>query len=1165
MPGVLPAQSTEQGDPDRELRRRDEIMQMGLLQSEERENKEDVRGRVEWFDFQRRFPYSMIPAGTRTRAVARVREMEERASASDKRKQLLAGTSWQPIGPSNIGGRVRAIAQHPTKAGVYFVGAAAGGVWKTIDSGRTWHTTFDKQSALAIGGIAIDYSNPRTVYAATGEFTANSDSYLGNGIFKSTDEGETWTNVGLSTVGSFAAIAVHRQRPNIVYAVGAKQGGGFYRSTDAGGTWSLIQSLSGAGISVNPINSDDVLIATANTVLRSTDAGLSWSTARGINAASLRRISVAHAPSDPSIVFAVAARYNGSGDLARMYRSTDGGSNWTQTAELGTYFFRDQGWYNNCIAVHPDSPNVVLAGGIDIFRSDDAGVTWGNFTDSYGNLGAYDDPSWVHPDQHVIEFSPIVPGQALIANDGGVHVTPDGGFRWRRLSLDLPISQFYRIDVDPFDPRRVYGGTQDNGSLASVLNQPGQWRAISGGDGFWVAVDPFDPTTVYSEIYFAQAIYRVDTRTNTVTPIHYPINEMGGERGDWSSPLACSPYDGRLYSARVNLYRTSDQGNTWQRVRTGASAFTSAIALSYQTGDHMLIGTANGEIRVTKDDGATWTRAQGIPGRYVTDIKFDPNIGDRVYATVSGTGAGHVFRSDDGGYHFTDITANLPDVPTNTVAVDPDNIDRLFVGTDAGVLVSLDGGKLWLPFNQGLPYAPVIDLRVAYGVRTLIAATHGRSAFSIDITNVAPEPLLVEPGGGETFAAPGRIDVQWIGLVGPARVELSLDGGDSWMVVVDNATGTSTSFDIGLLRSTRARVRVEEIDGERRAVSSGMFTIAGLANGSEIGSRGLVAEAIEIRGGELWASDRDSDSLVTFRLPLLAARTPHQRTGLSGRIRDLAYDGSTDRFYVLTGASDFSDARLWVMDTTATAVGEIPLPVRTVRGVSVVPQGIALAVVNDRPEVIVIDTAGREVRRFGPGEIPAPGVRRSLAWDGHAFVQGAIAPDSGHVYATHLERLHPSDDFHITQRTPMVLNTTPRLDVVGLAFVPDTALGIRGHYWATDTAGKFYRFVAENVFAGVDRTTTGELSRTNARVVSMQPNPARQHVDITWSIPRRSSVKIELVTADGRSVRLPVEGVADGGAHSTAMHLDGVASGIYYVTLTTDDGARVAAPLVVVR
>lgn len=1167
VPALAPGQSIDHGDPEGELERRDDMMRRSLEQLEHRDpgRQEDVAGREEWFEFQRRFPYAMIPAGTRSMAVRAVRQMEDRARQTGKGGRLLSTQSWTPAGPYNIGGRLRAIAQHPTNGGIYFVGAAAGGVWKTIDSGRTWTTTFDKESAIAIGALAIDYTNPSTIFAGTGEFTANSDSYLGDGIFRSTDEGTTWSNVGLRGVGSFSALAVHRQNPQIVYALGAKQGGGFYRSTDGGDTWKLVQSLNGFAMSVNPDNSDEVMITTANAVLRSTDAGLSWTPSRGISSGGLRRISVAHAPSNPAIAYAVCARYNGSGDLAVMYRSTDGGANWTHRAEIGTYFFRDQGWYNNCIAVHPDSPQVVLAGGIDIFRTDDGGTTWANFTDSYTNIGEYDNHAWVHPDQHFIEFSPVTPGQVLIANDGGVHLSPDAGLRWRRLSLVLPVTQFYRIDVDPFDSRRIYGGTQDNGSLATVVTEPGRWRPISGGDGFWVAVDPFDPTIVYSEIYFAQAIYRVDTRTNTVTPIHYPINEMGGERGDWSTPLACSPYDGRLYSARVNIYRTSDQGSSWERVYTGATSFISSIALSYQRSEHILIGTTNGEIRVTTDDGATWRRAQGIPGRYVTDIKFDPNIADRVYATVSGTGSGHVFRSDDGGLTFTNISANLPDVPTNTVAVDPENTNHLFVGTDAGVLVSLDGGGLWLPFNQGMPYAPVVDLRVAYGERTLIAATHGRSSFSIDITQVVPEPLMIAPAGGETVVSPGRIEVRWLGLEGPVRISLSLDGGVSWTTVAENVIGQSSAFDVGLVRTTTARVGVVETEGERRSIASEDFTILGATNGSEMGLRSVIAEAIDVRRGEIWASARGTDSMFTYRLPLLSGRQGMARIDLPGRIHDLAYDQVSDRFYVLTGEDDFSDARLWIMDTTARGITEIALPVRTVRGVAVTPSGIALATLGESPEILIIDTAGNEVSRYGPGQSAPPADRRSLAWDDQAFVQGAMTADSAYAYTTFLERLHPRADFRVSQRTPAVLGATTDLQVVGLAYSPDTAAGVRGVYWVTDTAGKFYRFVAGSLFSGVDAPLQGMGSHGGVTLEGVQPNPVQDRATIEWRLERGGSIEVNLYAPDGRLVRELFHGQQPTGQGGAILTTNGIPSGIYYIALTVRGGGRVVRPVVIVR
>lgn len=1177
-PSSLYAQSVGKGgaiyDPDGTIRRRGEVYDSSQQERPGHEGfEEDVRGRDEWFYYQRRFPYDRIPAGLRADGVRHVQAIEQRlesgrAKAKDA-PRLLSANRWEAIGPINVGGRIEAVALHPTKPGVIYIGAASGGVWKSENGGLSWNTTFDKESSISIGALAIDPVNPDVIFAGTGEEVPHSEEYFGDGMFKSTDAGLTWRNVGLRNVAGFADIRVNSTNGQIVYALGAKSGGGFYRSIDGGESWTLTLALEGRSMSVNPKDPQEILISSTTQIHRSTDGGLTWSNVNtGISSTNVTRISIAFAPSQPSVAYAMVSRISGADEIGDVYYSSNSGQNWTKRARLERYFFNKQGFYDHCIAVHPDSANVVLVGGIDVYRSDNGGNNFANYTEVYSHI---DEPLAVHPDQHVLEFDPRDHNSVFVGNDGGLCLSTNAGINWAEISLDLPITQFYKMDVDPYDKDRVYGGSQDNGTSGTLGSGVIKyWNMLSGGDGFFVAVDPIDPNTLYTEIYYGEKIYRINTGTTDRVEIQGDIESQGGDKGDWSSPLVASLADGRLYSGRRNLWRTEDQGLHWVRLAVGFSGgTTSAIGLSNSDGTVLMVGSNRGEGRFSLDDGKTWQTSKGLPGRVISDLRFDPTIPTRVYASVSGFGAGHVFRSDDNGANFTNITANLPDVPINTVCIDPNNNKVLFVGTDAGVFVSLDAGTTWFPFNQGLPLAPVVDLKVSLGPHTLVAATHGRSMFRISIDNVTPEPTLITPIGGELIATPGEVRAAWLGLADPVRVSLSTDGGAHWMVVADNITGSEARFSIGLVRTTTARVQVEEIGSGGGMLTSNYFTLQPSVNGNDLGSRGFIAEAIEVRGEDVWASDRSSDSIFLLKLPLLSQKRALVMSGVAGRVRDMAYDAGSDRFYMLVTKNDFSEAKLFSMDTTGLWGGEIPLPTTSAAGVAIVPDGIAVIGTGPSASLYVIDTAGVVIRGNVPiGSLP-DGARRSLCYDGWGLLQGVTLRDTLAPFPTTLERMRLRDTVMADQTTPVILSAKSRVDFYGLAFQQNGSDGPKGLYLATDTAGNFYKFVQENLFSGVDAPwpggNTGAAASSIVTIDPIVPNPLRTLTSVRFRLERSAEVVLALYGNNGELIATLAHAEFTRGEQSVNLDATSLASGIYYISVVTNSGDRVVTPVVVVR
>ena len=1137
---------------------------------------EDIFGRFAWFNYQRAYPIGAIPAGGRVAAMreseAIERLLERGARHNGGSASLLSAAQWESVGPTNQGGRVRAIAVHPTNPSIILVGAAAGGVWKTTDGGTTWRPTFDRESAIAIGALAFDRSDPRIVYAGTGEnfptsqsLLTNTPAYLGNGIFKSTDEGLTWQGVGLESVGAISKIIVHRQNPSIVYAATARENGGFYRSSDAGATWTRTANGDYYDLSVNPANPDELYIARASGVQRSTDAGMTFtSVSTGLNAGV--RYSVAVAPSAPATLYALGAV--GGGDLQRgeLYKSTDRGASWRLLRSLEPSFFNGQGIYDNFIMTHAADEDIVLAGGIDIYRTSDGGDTWTNVTRVYSGGS-------VHPDQHLAEFAPSAPDVVVLGNDGGVYLSVDAGVTWSRKSNGLAITQFYRMEVDQTRPFRVYGGTQDNGTSGSfgTTGYTGDWRSVLGGDGFFVLADLGDPNWFYAELYFG-ALFRINANNpNQASRIDWGIPSTGqnADEGNWATPIAMSPADRQsLYTGRTNLWRTTDRGTNWTRIPVGVGSKLGAIGLSPSDTRDIVVGTITGQIRYSTDYGATWAGGAGVPGSVVTDIQFDPVRPERVYATFSGFGPAHVFRSDNYGAQWTDISTNLPRIPTNAIAIDPQNPEHLFVATDIGVFFSPTGGDFWVPFNEGMALAPVSDLRIHRTSRSLVAATHGRSMFRTSIDDIVVEPTLIAPVGGERISTPGDLEIRWFGFTSPVNVSIRYSADEPWQIVASGVTGTRVSVSLPMRFSTTARVRIEEI-GSGRSLMSGPLTLMTPAHATALGRRSFVAEAIELRGTTLWATSRGSDTIYRLRLPLLTGTAPIVRTGFSGTIRDLAYDVTRDEFLVLVTNDDFSQPRIHRMDTTGGSLGTLSLPSALVTAVGIAMQGGSLAVSTaaPSPELWLLDPiTGAELGRSAI-EDAGTAERRGLVWNGRAFVQAATTVGSSSGFDAELQQIVGVAQARVVDRVPVIVGSGAELHFFGLTHDAG-ATGIE-YYFATDTSGVFYRFRAD-ILSGIDGTVAPRGGALTVALASIRPNPVRDVATLELRLERGADIRVAIVDAGGAVVGGIRDQRLESGEHRLTLPVGALASGVYYVVIESggviESGEeRIVRPLTVVR
>ena len=752
-----------------------------------------VRRQMDWFYEQRAFPFPKIPAGARLQAL---KELEANViaqktlgilpdSLSPKAVGFPGPAAWTLIGPQGIGpstasgsppsaGRVSALAVDPTNASIVYLGGAQGGVWKSTDAGTTWIPKTDSQASLAIGSIAIDPGscNPapcKVIYAGTGEENFSGDSYYGTGILKSSDGGDTWTLIGASSFqnpsGGGARIGAIAIQPSNSQTLLAASTGGVYRSTDAGQTWTRVQGGSAAtDVLFDPANGNvayaalgAIFGAQSNGVYKSTDGGATWARADAgtgkLPTSNVGRIALAVAPSSTNILYAAIQNTNPFGSFLGLFKSTDSGANWTPLTNAPN-FCGTQCWYDIIIRVYPTDPGTIFAGGVPrLLRSSDGGITWVDA--STGFSGAT-----VHTDHHALVFSnpAIGPVKLYDGNDGGVWRSDNpaalipGTYDLIDLNATLAIAQFYPGQlIHPSSENIGIIGTQDNGTLSYTGNP--MWTVITGGDGGWTVLDKPMPSTVFTscqDFCSFRSFFNGGVGTFSVLPMN-GIDMT--DHVDFIPPYVGDPRtSGRIYFGTFRVYQSNDYGDSWTAVSpdvTGGSGVISAMAVAPSNPDVLYAVTTRGKIQrtinATAGASANWTdlAAANLPLRAATQVAVNPSDPNTAIVSFSGFGTGHVFLTSNGGVTWSDISGTgmgaLPNMPVNDVVIDPDSslASRTFyVGTDIGVFFTSDGGTTWSPLGTGLPHVAVFSLGIRKESRTIRAATHGRSAWLLQLTNL---------------------------------------------------------------------------------------------------------------------------------------------------------------------------------------------------------------------------------------------------------------------------------------------------------------------------------------------------------------------------------------------------------------------------------------------
>jgi photosystem II stability/assembly factor-like uncharacterized protein len=746
-----------------------------------KEGRDLERLRQEWFYRQRAYPHAYVPARARLAALQQLDlklQTEQAMRASLPEINVLSNPSWTFIGPQPVdtpystpiaSGRVSAIAINPTNVNIVYIGAAQGGVWKTINGGNNWAPLTDTQPSTAIGSLLLDPSNPNIIYAGTG------DEAYGAGILKSIDAGVTWTQMcgpfcgPLTSDGYFGGggrihqLAIHPTNHQVFLAATELVfADGVYRSTDGGNSWTQVLSGDpGDSVLFDPTNGNIAYASLGgpfstgtSRVYKSIDAGQNW--VEIFNPpGNVGRIAVAMATSSPTTLYAGVGDVN-TGGLAGFYKTTNGGTSWTLLPATPNYC---NPYCNslNFIAVQPTNPNVIFAGGAfetTLVRSTDGGASWATLQ-SAQNFG------FMHADIHALSFFPD--GNTLyVGNDGGVYVTTQitaSEPTFTALNNTLGITQFYPgISIHPTNVSSAIGGTQDNGT--DIYSGSLTWNDVLCGDGSYTAIDPTNPATMYGNCA------GIDIQKSTAggsfgswTEVSNGIDQ--NDRAVFLPPLVMdrsSPQ--KLYFATYRVYQTTDGAANWTAISPDLTtngdpfvAVISTIAVAPSNSNTVYIGTHDSQVQVTTNAGAgtlaTWTNVSaGLPPRAVTNVAVDPATSTIAYATFSGfTGfgdsLGHVFRTTTGGASWTDISGDLPNIPVNWLVTAPDAPNTLFLATDIGVFYTTNGGTNWNSLVNGLPRVAVLGLALHAPARILRAATHGRGMWDVDVSSIVPLALKV--------------------------------------------------------------------------------------------------------------------------------------------------------------------------------------------------------------------------------------------------------------------------------------------------------------------------------------------------------------------------------------------------------------------------------------
>ena len=714
--------------------------------------------------------------------------------------QVVKSIEFREIGPTRQGGRYVDFAVVDKAPKVIYAATASGGLWKTTNNGQSWKPIFDNESIISIGAVAVDQRDTSVVWVGSGEANNSRSSYWGDGVYKSTDGGKTWKNMGLPESHHIGRIIIDPKNSNVVYvaALGHLYSDnperGLYKTTNGGKSWEKVLEVKKADgkyvgvvdVAMSP-SDPNTLIAAAydkirrpwtfneggegSAIYKSTNGGKTWKKlTNGLPGGFIGRIGVAYAPGNSKVVYANIENVNVDGisteerrrmleigiPLQRgqsvkgteMYRSDDGGETWRKISPDGEDVGGYPSYYYQQVRVDPNDEDHVYVLGIRVWETKDGGKTWGQ-------------PFRFGGDNHAMWIDPADSQHMLLGYDHGMGITYDAGATWYHPD-EIPLAQFYAVDVDMAYPYNVYGGLQDNGSVRGPsTSKDGRpipfeaWQRTGGGDGMYNVVDRTNNRYLYNESQFGP-LQRVDMVTGETYGIRYRGDR--NMRWNWNAPIVVSQHNSDvIYHAGNKVVRSPFRGESWEEISpdlsnndevkangTGNIQYGTITTLEESPLDanELWAGTDDGNVHVTRDGGKTWTKLNAnIPNNpeyWVTRVEASAHYPGTSYVSFNGMRRddfkAYLYKTTDWGKTWTSIAAGIPDGGVNVIREDHKNPNLLFVGTELGTFASIDGGANWTKFMTGMPTNPAYDMVIHPRENELVVATHGRGIFIADIS-----------------------------------------------------------------------------------------------------------------------------------------------------------------------------------------------------------------------------------------------------------------------------------------------------------------------------------------------------------------------------------------------------------------------------------------------
>lgn len=704
----------------------------------------------------------VYPSGDRSLLNNGSEELHKIIKSHANKSSRMVGGNWSPMGafdvPTNGGGagRLNCIAFDPLNSDIIWVGAPAGGLWKSIDAGLTWSTNTDNLPTLGVNDIAIDPTNSNILYIGTGDQDA-SDTY-GVGLLKSIDGGVTWNISGLNwriaQGRSIGRVLINPNDPNMIFAATST---GVFKSIDAGDTWTRVLSSGNVkDLELKPGDPSVVYAASSSGFYKSTNTGSSFtlvSTAGGLLSSSLvNRMAIAVTPANPAYVYLLYSASSDSG-FKGLYLSTNSGTSFAlQTASPNLLGYDPDGtdsggngWYTLSIAASPNDANEIMVGGVNIWKSFDAGMSWNCIAHWYGAAGL----PYVHADIHNLVYR-TDGSEAYAACDGGIYVSANGGNSWQDKSDGLQIGQMYRLGNSVTNTNLVIQGWQDNG--CSLYNT-GVFDRVLGGDGMECFIDWSNPAYMYGESQNG-ALQRSSNGGSSFNDI---VNNIS-EPGEWITPWMQDPIiPATIYAGFENVWKSTNKGNSWTQISTFNSSGLTILEVAESNPLYIYAATTS-TIFKTTDGGASWTTISYPSGGSgaISAIEICTTDPDKIWLTRSGYSAGiKVYKSVDGGVSWTNLSGNLPNIPMNCVLNQTGTNDGIYVGTDIGVYYIDNDLSSWMPFSNGLPNVIIDELEIQYGSNKLRAASYGRGLWQTNIHDPLSNLPFANFAGDTLSGCPG--------------------------------------------------------------------------------------------------------------------------------------------------------------------------------------------------------------------------------------------------------------------------------------------------------------------------------------------------------------------------------------------------------------------------